>query len=212
MPATSSPFRPALPLEPPEELVVRPWVDPLVDRLGHDPRSAYVERFWLGILGPSSVWLLRRLAAGLEQEPEGFVLSLPDTARALGIAGQGGRHSPFMRTLLRCCQFGMAELRGGELVARRHLPPLTRRQLERLPEGLQAEHVEWERSRPSPDAADQQRRARQLALTLLELGEDGPTAREHLHRWRFHPAMAHEALAWAEARLAAPPASAPLSG
>ena len=31
------------------------WVDPLVDRLGHDPRSTYVEQYWLGILGPSTV-------------------------------------------------------------------------------------------------------------------------------------------------------------
>jgi len=30
------------------------WHDPLIDRLGHDPRTRYVERFWLGILGPST--------------------------------------------------------------------------------------------------------------------------------------------------------------
>jgi hypothetical protein len=35
-------------------LPVRPWPDPVIDALGHDPRSAYVERFWLGILGPST--------------------------------------------------------------------------------------------------------------------------------------------------------------
>ena len=34
------------------------WADPLIDRLGHDPRSTYVEQFWLGILGPRTVWLL----------------------------------------------------------------------------------------------------------------------------------------------------------
>ena len=28
------------------------WEDPLVERLGHDPRSTYVEQYWLGILGP----------------------------------------------------------------------------------------------------------------------------------------------------------------
>lgn len=36
----------------PTHLHVRPWADTVVDRLGHDPRSAYVEAFWLGILGP----------------------------------------------------------------------------------------------------------------------------------------------------------------
>jgi len=30
------------------------WPDPVIDRLGYDPRSLYVETFWLGILGPSS--------------------------------------------------------------------------------------------------------------------------------------------------------------
>ena len=33
-------------------LAVRPWPDPVIDALGHDPRSAYVEQYWLGILGP----------------------------------------------------------------------------------------------------------------------------------------------------------------
>jgi len=38
----------------------------------------------LGILGPSTTWLLRRLAAGLEASPDGFDLPLADTAQALG--------------------------------------------------------------------------------------------------------------------------------
>ncbi|HZB70494.1 MAG TPA: hypothetical protein VE395_00045, partial [Acidimicrobiales bacterium] len=61
---------------PTDDLHVRPWPDPVIDAVGVDPRSAYVERFWLGILGPSTTWLLRRLAAGLEAEPAGFSLSL----------------------------------------------------------------------------------------------------------------------------------------
>jgi hypothetical protein len=36
-------------------LPVRPWPDSVIDALGHDPRSAYVERFWLGILGPPNI-------------------------------------------------------------------------------------------------------------------------------------------------------------
>ena len=35
-------------------LQVRPWSDDVVDELGFDPRSSYVEDYWLGILGPSS--------------------------------------------------------------------------------------------------------------------------------------------------------------
>src|SRR5262245_33165362 len=33
---------------------ITPWIDPVVDRRGHDPRSTYVEQFWLGTLGPAS--------------------------------------------------------------------------------------------------------------------------------------------------------------
>ncbi len=49
MPAAAFPSLPAASLH------IRPWPDPVIDRLGHDPRSAYVERFWLGVLGPSTL-------------------------------------------------------------------------------------------------------------------------------------------------------------
>ena len=112
---------------PTDQLAVTAWPDPVIDELGHDPRSAYVEHFWLGILGPSTVWLLRRLADGLEREPDGFVLDLPDTARALGVGMRGGRQSPFMRSLERVCRFGAARWQSPtELAVRRRLPPLTR--------------------------------------------------------------------------------------
>src|SRR3954447_25253100 len=86
-------------------LEIRPWPDSVIDELGHDPRSPYVERFWLGILGPSSIMLLRRLAADLEHSPAGYELPLDDTARSLGLSLRGGRTSSFMRTVARCAQF-----------------------------------------------------------------------------------------------------------
>jgi hypothetical protein len=36
-------------------LRVEPWPDPVIDEVGHDPRSAYVETFWLQVLGPTSI-------------------------------------------------------------------------------------------------------------------------------------------------------------
>ncbi len=46
--------RPALPFSLPlEQLHVTPWHDPVVDAVGHDLRSPYVERYWLALLGPS---------------------------------------------------------------------------------------------------------------------------------------------------------------
>ncbi len=36
----------------PEVLHVRPWPDDVIDHLGHDPRSTYVEDYWLSFLAP----------------------------------------------------------------------------------------------------------------------------------------------------------------
>ena len=55
---------------------VTPWHDPVVDRRGHDPRSVYVEQFWLGVLGPTATWLLRRLVAGFDHQPDGYELDV----------------------------------------------------------------------------------------------------------------------------------------
>lgn len=191
MPAT-------LPELPAATLHVRPWPDPVIDAVGHDPRSSYVERFWLGVLGPSTTWLLRRVATGLEAEPEGFDLPLAETARSLGLGGDG-RNSPFVRALARCCQFDVAQPAGeGALNVRRRLPPLTRRQLVRLPEGLQQEHERWvEAEARVADIERLRTRSRRLALSLLELGEDLEATERQLHHWRFHPSLARESSLWA---------------
>ena len=94
-----------------DTLTVRPWADDVIDSLGFDPRAPYVERFWLGVLGPSTTWLLRRIAAGFDQHPEGFEMSLGETAQALGLGDRGGRHSPFLRTVNRMIQFELARVR-----------------------------------------------------------------------------------------------------
>ena len=184
-----------------DTLTVRPWVDEVIDSLGFDPRSPYVERFWLGILGPSTTWLLRRLAAGFDQAPDGFEISLAETAQALGLGDRGGRHSPFLRTVNRMVQFELARVvapGSGELAVLRHLPPLTRRQTGRLAPGLQAAHERWQAEQLREPRADaQRRRGRQLALSLLELGEDVEEAERQLLRWRYHPALAREAVGWA---------------
>jgi hypothetical protein len=187
---------------PTDSLTIRAWTDPVIDLVGHDPRSTYVERFWLGILGPSTTWLLRHLAAQLDATPDGFVLSLAECARSLGLGDKSGRHSPFARAILRTCQFGMARPEGDtELAVRRKVPPLTRRQAEALPEPLRTAHETWlEAELAVPRAQREQRRVRQLALSLLELGEDIETTERTLAAWRFHPAMAREATAWAVGR------------
>lgn len=196
------PTPPTPPTYPVPTLAVRAWPDPVIDEVGHDVRSLYVERFWLGLLGPSATWLLRRLVSGLDEHPDGFELDLALTATELGLGNRSGRNSPFFRSIERCCRFGAAhQVDEGVLRVRRKLPPLTRAQLARLPDPLQEAHQAWVDGPTTTLPVDQLReRARGLALSLLELGEDADAAERQLHVWRLHPAIAHEAVAWATAR------------
>lgn len=194
---------------PVDHLRITRWDDPVLDAVGHDPRSAYVERFWLALLGPSTTFLVRRIAASLEQHPDGFDLHLEDTAQAIGLGMRSGRSGPFLNALARTGHFHITKPVGpDELCARVRLQTLSHHQVERLPEALRAEHPAWVAStHAEPDEAQRRTRARRLALSLLELGEPPAEAELQLHRWKVHPALAHEALRWAEARRAgAPPA------
>jgi hypothetical protein len=175
------------------------WPDPVIDRLGYDPRSLYVETFWLGILGPTCTWLMRRLVTGLDEHPAGFDLDLAETARALGLGGRSGRHSPFRRALARCVTFEMARREGpATLAVRRRIPPLPRRHLLRLSPPLQERHAHWTvPTRSSPVLQDARRNAGRLALGLLASGTERPEAELQLVRWKVHPALAHEAVQWA---------------
>lgn len=131
------------PAFPEATLSVVGWPDPVLDQLGHDPRSAYVERFWLPVLGPSCLLLIRRLAAELERRPDGFEVDSAQWAGELGIGMKGGQHGPFWRAVERTCRFGAARRNGPRLALRRRLPPLSTRQVQRLPESLQGEHDQW---------------------------------------------------------------------
>ena len=154
------------------DLIVLPWHDPVVDATGFDPRSAYVEQFWLGILGPSTVWLLRRIATGFDHFPNGFEMPVSETAGALGLAS-GGRHSPFCRTLVRCIQFNMAKEEPYGIGVRRHIPPLNDRQVSRLPAQLRQAHHAWLAAEGTEARlAQQEYRARLVAASLHQAGDD----------------------------------------
>jgi hypothetical protein len=189
----------SLPAFPTETLLIQPWPDAVIDLLGHDPRSHYVETYWLGTLGPSTTWLLRRLVAGLDTAPDGYQLPLAETATSLGLGSKGGRHSPFVRALTRLVQFDLASQQDETVLAvRRKVPPLNRRQVQRLPPSLQEAHQRWQDEQLRAPAHHQQRcRGRQLALSLLELGEDREEAERQLLRWKYPGPLATEAAAWA---------------
>jgi hypothetical protein len=119
----------------------------VIDRLGIDARSPYVEQFWLGLIGPASVLLLRHLAARFDTRPEGFELDLAHAARVLGLGTGLGRWAPMQRTVHRCVGFGFARTWGSDrLLVRRRVQPVTRAQLARLPEDVQRAHDRWRRA------------------------------------------------------------------
>lgn len=118
------------------------WVEPrAVDVV--EPTSNYVELYWLPTVGPSCVWLYRRLVAWLNAAADmqgGMQIDIVETGRLIGLRGAGGRNSPVARAVTRCGQFGLLDDRGYHLGVRRRLPMLSTRQLERLPEVLQRQH------------------------------------------------------------------------
>jgi hypothetical protein len=182
------------PLDQP--FIVLPWHDPAVDPIGFDPRSRYLELFWLSALGPTTTLLLRRIADGLDSYPDGFELDVAGTAVSLGLQPSGPRSQAFSRALERCVMFGLARAHAHGLMVRRRIPPISQRYLARLPESLRAVHAEW----VTPTAASDEHeswRARVLAQAMLAAGDDHGTVERQLLAVGVPPAATVEALRWA---------------
>ncbi|MDA8396827.1 MAG: hypothetical protein M0Z29_03085 [Actinomycetota bacterium] len=174
---------------------VKPWIDPMVESLGFDPRSTYVEHFWLPVLGPSCIFLLRRIAYHFDLDAEPQELSLKEMSCEIGLGSPKGFGNSITRTLNRCIQFDMARLLpNGVLTVRRSLPPLSQRQLARLPEELRALHEQLLNGFAEGTAADLRRRSVQLAVSLVDTQADESEAVEALLRWRINSQVAAEAL------------------
>lgn len=185
------------PTRPLPALEVVSWPDPRLAGSGFDPRSLYAERFWLGLLGPSTLWMLRRFVRGLDAHPSGFRVNLPDTGRSLGLGESVSRNSTTQRTIARLCQFGFAlRIEPVRLAVRTELPQLNRRQLARLPESLQAAHADWLADRSRED----DRRATAAANGLAQDGESFETIERQLRSWGFAGSVAYDAARRAVAR------------
>lgn len=146
-------------------VAILPWSDPLIDRSGHDPRSAYAERFWLSVIGPTAGWIMRRLADLFDESPDGFELDLGHTASTMGLSYERGPGSPFGRALNRCVMFGLAHPLSSGFAVRRRLPEVATRHLQRLPTDVQAEHAEWARRTTHLNVREIERRLREIGVS-----------------------------------------------
>ena len=187
-----------------ERLGVLPWtVDATpVTAIDHDPRSGYVETFWLPILGPSTTLLIRRLAERFDSNPDGFELDCSVMSVELGLGGRVSGRSGIVRTIDRCVTFRLAEFRGDILHVQRRLPTLSLRQTRKLSPRLRELHAGWlDAATPTQHALVV--RASHVARSLLALGES-PAAVEHqLQQWNFAPPVTWHAVR----RAGSPPAA-----
>jgi hypothetical protein len=142
----------------PADVTIRPWVDPIVDRRGHDPRSHYAERYWLSVIGPTAMWIMRRFAEHFDTQPDGFMIDLDHAANTMGLSYSKRMASPFGRALNRCVMFGLAQPHADGFIVRRRLPTVPLRHLKRLPDDVQSEHEQWARRIIQLDVGDVERR------------------------------------------------------
>ena len=109
------------------------WHDPLLDGFGQDPDGTYARLAWLPIIGPSSYLVWGTLSAQLRRERT-VTWRLADLAAAHGLEGASGRNGMVRRTLCRLVQFRLlVESDPGTWLVHLSAPPVSRRQLERLP-------------------------------------------------------------------------------
>ena len=128
----------------PTSLTIQPWPDPVIDTVGHDPRSIYAETFWLPTLGPTALLLLRHLAARFDERAGPIELPVAEASQALGLGERAGTSSPIVRSLVRLESFDLACSDGrGTVAVRRSLPPLPVRHLRRLSGALRTAHAQW---------------------------------------------------------------------
>lgn len=123
------------------------WPDARADAVGYPVAGPYVEHFWLGVLGPTATWLLRRCAAWVAADPSGTRVDLGTLAATMGLAYRPGRPTPFARGFDRCIMFGLVRHLADSPVplyaVRTRVPALSARHLARLPAELRTAHADF---------------------------------------------------------------------
>jgi len=102
----------------------------------------YIEQCWAGLIGPTSVLLLRRLPV-LWRENVSVEVELEDLAGSLGLGRSTGRNGSLQRTLDRLVRFRFAAVEGpADLAVFTEAPPVPAHRLDRLPAWCQSRHTQ----------------------------------------------------------------------
>jgi hypothetical protein len=121
-------------------IVVHPMVPPIGVPEGHEPTSAYVELFWLPVLGPTATWLWRRLASVTSNAAGPVAFDVADLAAQVGVKPVALKH-----TLERLVRFEFAHRWSLTTFAvPTQAPRVKYHQLIHLPASLQQAHAELE--------------------------------------------------------------------
>jgi hypothetical protein len=117
----------------PDALTITEWTDPLVDRatwVRLDSNEALF--WWTPILGPSAILIAHRFASALA-DIDRVLWQSDDLAGTFGLS-----NATLTRTLDRLVKFGVIHSPWTGLIeARRWMPPMTARHIERLPAYMQ---------------------------------------------------------------------------
>lgn len=124
----------------PQTIRVQRWADPLVEESGYPLNAAYVETFWLPVLGPTALWTARRLA-GMVAAHSTIEVDVERLALAVGVGPDLGPNDTMPLTIRRLVGFGVMQGHREFYEVRTHLAELPLRRVERLPEFLRDEHA-----------------------------------------------------------------------
>jgi hypothetical protein len=126
---------------PPLRIHVTTWADRLAEERGYPALSMFVEVFWLPVLGPSAMFLFRRLNLLLEARPDGVTLDMNELGGELGLGTSESRHAPLPRAISRLVRLGLAKRpASGQLAVRCAAGPLSQHLLNGLDLVLQEAH------------------------------------------------------------------------
>ena len=122
-------------------LVIEPFVDTLEEPHWMRADGDDLLKFVTPILGPTATLIVHRAASYFAQGDTWLQFDILDLALTFGLGSQLSRHAPLSRAIERIDRFGFGQLdmRTPTLRVRTAIPPIPRRQAERIPGYLSEE-------------------------------------------------------------------------